>query len=189
MDATDDSISFGSSIHNVNSHELLDTKEHDKRKRFRQLSHAVAVASLHTSCYMQILLYLMSALQLMQKRKPNHKRKANVHHDHSSVINFIRSWDDDMFKGQFWLSWEFYYLLESLILYHKCQNGYNYEQHMKYATKSSGSPITLELWLFITPHLCSGAMYLDIIWYGISWRLFLRSFGLPFVTLMKQWIK
>jgi hypothetical protein len=73
-----------------------------------------------------------------------------------------------MFKRQFWLSPEDFHLLESLILDHKCQHGYDYEQHMKYATKSSGSPIMLELRLFITLCLRSGAMYLDMIWYGIS---------------------
>jgi hypothetical protein len=51
---------------------------------------------------------------------------------------------------------------------HKIRNGYDYEKHIKYASLSSGSPITLELRLYITLRLCSGAQYLDMIWYGVS---------------------
>ena len=72
-----------------------------------------------------------------------------------------------MLESHLYRYYEFY-LLESLILDHKSRNGYDYEQHIKYATQSSGSPITLELQLFITLCLCSGATYLDMIWYGVS---------------------
>jgi hypothetical protein len=51
---------------------------------------------------------------------------------------------------------------------HKERQGYDMECHYKYAPCSSGSPITLELQLFITLRLLSGAMYLDMIWYGVS---------------------
>ena len=83
-----------------------------------------------------------------------------------SLLDSFR--DDEMFKRQFRLSREDFSLLESLILDHKCRNGYDYEKHIKYATRSSGSPVTLELRLYITLRLCSGAMYLDMIWYGVS---------------------
>jgi len=72
-----------------------------------------------------------------------------------------------MLESHLYRYYEFY-LLESLILDHKSRNGYDYEQHIKYATQSSGSPITLELQLFITLCSCSGATYLDMIWYGFS---------------------
>jgi hypothetical protein len=90
-------------------------------------------------------------------------------------------------------------IVERLILDHKCQKSYNYKQHIKYATQSSGSPITLsitlELQLFITLYLCSGAMYLDIIWYGVSlksiseifWPIFPDTVGV--MKLVKDWSK
>jgi hypothetical protein len=93
----------------------------------------------------------------MQNRKPKHQYKANVHRDRASVIRFIHSWDDDMFKQQFRLSWEDFASLENLILDHKFRNGYDYEKYIKYASLSSGSPSTLELRLYITLRLCSGA--------------------------------
>jgi hypothetical protein len=39
--------------------------------------------------------------------------------------------------------------------------GYDDEKHFKFATLSSGSPVTLELGLFITLRILSGASYLD----------------------------
>jgi hypothetical protein len=54
------------------------------------------------------------------------------------------------------------------ILDHKIQNSYDYEKHIKYDILSSGSPITLEFRLYITLQLCSGAQYLDMIWFCVS---------------------
>ena len=141
----DDSQSNGSSTDTISSYELSSNKEEDTKKRYHLVSYAIAVASLHTSFYLRMLLYLINSLELIRKRKPKCKRKANVHRDWASVIRFIHSSDDDMFKWQFRLSWEDFYLLESLILDHKCRNGYDYEKHIKYATMSSGSLISLEL--------------------------------------------
>ncbi len=107
----------------------------------------------------------------MRKRKGvKRRRRANEERDRSSVIQFIRGWDDVMFKRQFRLCREDFYQLEQAVLDHKLRQGYNLERHYKYASWSSGSPITLELRLFITLRLLSGASYLDMIWYGVSIR-------------------
>jgi hypothetical protein len=44
---------------------------------------------------------------------------------------------------------------------------YDFGQHASYATRSSGSPIPLELWLYITLWILSGTSYLDMIWYAV----------------------
>jgi hypothetical protein len=114
----DDLQSIVSTTDSINSFELLAATEKDTKKNCHLLYNAVA--SLHTSFYLQVGFYLCNVLQLMWKRKPKCKRQANVHCDRESVIRFIDSWDDEMFKRQFRLSREYFSLLESLILDHKC---------------------------------------------------------------------
>jgi hypothetical protein len=77
------------------------------------------------------------------------KQKGNVQRNHSTVIQFIRSWDDTVFRHQFRMRREDFYELEKVIMDHKERQGYDMEHHYKYAFWSRGSPITLELWLFI----------------------------------------
>jgi hypothetical protein len=50
------------------------------------------------------------------------------------------------------------------------KNGYDAVKHSKMASKSNGSPISLELQLYVTLRLLSGAgaAYLDMVWYAIS---------------------
>ncbi len=79
----------------------------------------------------------------------------NVQRNCSTVIQFIPSWDDTMFRHQFRMCGEDFYALEKVIT----------DQDM---TWSSGSPVTSELWPLITLRLLSGAMYLDMIWYGVT---------------------
>ncbi len=67
-------------------------------------------------------------------------------------------------KRQFRFCHEEFYQLERAVSDHKLRQGYNLE----YASWSSGSPITLELKLFITLRLLSAASYLNMIWYGVS---------------------
>jgi hypothetical protein len=50
----------------------------------------------------------------------------------------------------------------------KIDGGYDLEQHHKYASLSSGSPISLELQLYITLRFLSGALFLDTVWYGVA---------------------
>jgi hypothetical protein len=55
------------------------------------------------------------------------------------------------------------------IMNYKTSNfGYDDEKHFKFATLSSGSPVTLELRLFITLRILSGASYLDMIWCAVD---------------------
>jgi len=115
----DDSFSNDSSTHSINSFQLLADHEEDRKKKCHLIYYASVVASLHTSYFLQVLSYLINMLQLMKKRKPKRQCKANVHRDWASVLRFIHSWDDDMFKWQFRLSREDFALLENLVLDHK----------------------------------------------------------------------
>ncbi len=55
-----------------------------------------------------------------------------------------------MFKQQFCLTQQDFVLLESIILENMARKGYNLEKHNAFATRSSGSPILLELRLNVT---------------------------------------
>jgi len=61
-------------------------------------------------------------------------------------------------------------LLEATILESMERKGYDLARHACYAARSSGSPISLELRLYITLRILSGASYLDMIWYGVEIR-------------------
>ncbi len=124
----DGSVSNDSSAHSISSYELLAYQEEERKKKLHLIYDASVVASLHTSCFLQVLSYLINVLQLMRKRKPKHQHKANVHCDRASVIRFIHSWDDYMFKQQLQLSLKDFALLKNLILDHKIQNGYDCEE-------------------------------------------------------------
>ncbi len=147
------------------------TSDTERVRHIHVISHLATVSSLNTMFYLQLLLLLFNYLPTMRKRKGvKRTRQANEQRDRSSVIQFIRGWDDVMFKRQFRLCREDFYQLEQAVLDHKLCQGYNLERHYKYASWSSRSPITLELRLFITLRLLSGASYLDMIWYGVSLR-------------------
>ena len=90
-----------------------------------------------------------------------HFRRPNVHRDRTHALEFIRSWDDDMFHRQTRLERaDFIPLLQSIApLISK-------NEHM--ARVSSGSAINPELLLVMTLRLLAGAQYLDMIWYQIS---------------------
>jgi hypothetical protein len=60
--------------------------------------------------------------------------------------------------------------METAILESMERKGYDFGKHASYATRSSGSLITLELWLYITLWILSGANYLDMIWYAVEVR-------------------
>jgi len=101
--------------------------------------------------------------KFMRKRKWNNKR------DHKTVIDFIQLWSDSIFQRQFRLSREDFYAIHQAIMNFKTSYcGYDEEKHFKFATLSSGSPVTLELILFITLRILSG------------------YYGPQFVTLMKH---
>jgi len=104
-----------------------------------------------------------------KKKKFMHKRKRNNHCDPKTVNEFIHSWSDSMFQWQFTLSREDFYAVDQAIMNYKTSHcGDDEEKHFKFATLSSGSPVTLELILFITLRILSG------------------YYGPQFVTLMKH---
>jgi len=75
-----------------------------------------------------------------------------------------------MFKRQFRLTRNDFFLLERCIYNKMSEKGYDSKKHHEYAVRSSGSPITLELRLYITLRILSGASYLDMVWYGVHVR-------------------
>jgi hypothetical protein len=75
-----------------------------------------------------------------------------------------------MFKRKFHMTRPDFFLLEATIMENMERNGYNHEKHNSFATRSSGSSISLELRLYITLRILSGASYLDMIWYGVEVR-------------------
>jgi len=86
-----------------------------------------------------------------------------VHHDRASVHLFMHGWDDDIFKQKFKLCYEGFTELEKALLDQKFRQDYDLERNYRYASRSSGSPNPLELWLF-TLRLLSGVSHLDMIW-------------------------
>ncbi len=108
----------------------------------------------------------LGPIVLPKKKKKRYtcKRKRNSHRYCKSVIEFIHSWSDSMFQRQFRLSRDDFYAVHEAIINHKAsQYGYEEKKLFKFATLSSGSPVTLELRLFITLRILSGASYLDMI--------------------------
>jgi hypothetical protein len=75
-----------------------------------------------------------------------------------------------MFRRQFRVTRDDFSLLETTILENMGRNGYNVSRHVAYATRSSGSLITVELQLYIMLWILSGASYLDMIWYAVDVR-------------------
>jgi len=157
---------------------------HELVSNVHAIGQVATVSSIDNIFYLQMLLLIFTYLPALRKRKGvKRKQQAKVQCDSASVIQFVHSWDDVTSKRQFWLTHEDFYQLEKAILDNKFRQGYDLERHYKYASRSSGSPIKLELRLFITLRLLGGASYLDIIWYGVS----LHSIpALLFVILMGQ---
>ncbi len=142
--------------------------------KIRLLNELVTAASVQMCGYLQFLLAMRCIVSTFRKRKRNmnvkRKRRCNVHRDRAADISFINSWSDDMFRRQFRVTRADFALLEGTILEHMQINGYDYAKHASYAARSSGSPISLELRLYITLRILSGASYLDMIWYGVEIR-------------------
>ena len=80
--------------------------------------------------------------------------------DRREALQYVRSWDDDMFRRQFRL----------------CRDDFGFVLHKiaplivrneVRAIASSGSSICPELRLMITLRILAGAKYLDMIWYRV----------------------
>lgn len=102
------------------------------------------------------------------------KRRAKAIRNREESWSFITSWDDNLFRRQFRLSREDFFLLCE-----KCKSVYpgkstcgmtNYQFALtkgRNSTPCSG-PITMEIKLAITLRILAGASYLDLIWYGVQ---------------------
>jgi hypothetical protein len=89
---------------------------------------------------------------LLRKGKSVLRSIRLMRQDWDSVIRFINSLSSSMLN-----------LLHTAILDYLNRNGYDESKHYKYARISSGSPITVELQLYVTLWLLSVVSYLDMI--------------------------
>jgi hypothetical protein len=109
------------------------------------------------------------SLSVIRNRYLQKQRLSNQIRSRECVISFIHLWDDVMFKRQFRLTRTSFWHLHNMLLLYKWENhDYYIQKHYKYAIRSSGSPVTLELQLYITIRLLSGASYLECIWYRVQ---------------------
>ena len=88
-------------------------------------------------------------------------RIGNSRNSRPEALQYVRSWDDDMFLRQFRLCREDFSDLLSKI-------APLIERNEVMARKSSGSSICPELRLMITLRILAGAKCLDMIWYRVS---------------------
>ena len=140
-------------------------------------------AALQMCSYLHILLLICHLVPLWTNRNPKkRKRQPNEHRDRSSVIQFIHTWSDDMLKQQLRLPRPDFFLLQHAIFGNMTKKGYDLKKNHALATNSSGSPITLELRLYVTLCILSSASYLDMIWYGVEIRSVPVIFGKRFAS-------
>jgi hypothetical protein len=101
MDSDDESdqLSTGS---NGSSSTLHAAKTNHLDMQLRVMNGFITAAALQMCSYLQLLLMLCHLVPLLRSRdRKKRKRKPNVHQDQYSVIVFIHSWSDEMFKQQF----------------------------------------------------------------------------------------
>lgn len=73
-----------------------------------------------------IFIVAMPSGPIVEKKKSQEEeQKPNVHRDQSSVIKCFHSFSDKMFKQQFCLTWQEFFLLESLVLENMTRKEYN----------------------------------------------------------------
>ena len=90
------------------------------------------------------------------------KRARNVVRDREGPLAQIATWTDEFFRRQFRVTRaEFSNLRESIAPFIRVRN-----EDM--ARRSSGSAVRLETKMYVTLRMLAGAMYLDMVWYGIS---------------------
>ena len=88
-------------------------------------------------------------------------RIGNCHNSRPEALQYVRSWDDDMFRRQFRLCREDFGFILKLI------DPLIRRNEIK-AIASSGSSICPEMRLMITLRILAGAKYLDMIWYRVN---------------------
>lgn len=88
-------------------------------------------------------------------------RVGNCRNSRPEALQYVRSWDDDMFRRQFRLCREDFGIVLSKI-------DPLIRRNEEKAKNSSGSSICPEMRLMITLRILAGAKYLDMIWYRVS---------------------
>ena len=121
-----------------------DTAESDQT-RFRKLA----------------LLTIVTATLLVSIIPTEPPRIGNSRNDRLHALQYVRSWDDDMFRRQFRICRE-----DFGILLHKIAP--LIQRNEAKAVASSGSSINPELRLMITLRILAGAKYLDMKWYRVN---------------------
>ena len=88
-------------------------------------------------------------------------RVGNSRNSRPEALQYVRSWDDDMFKRQFRLCrLDFGMVLAKIAPL--------IQRNEAMARRSSGSSICPEIRLMLTLRVLAGAKYLDMIWYRVS---------------------
>jgi hypothetical protein len=148
MDSNDESDQFSTGSNGSSSTSYAAKTNHLDMQFMNKF---ITAAALQMCSYLQLLLLLYHLVPLLRSRYcKKTKRKPNVHRNQSSVIAFIHSWSDEKFKQQFCLTRQDFFLVESIILENMARKGYNLEKHNAFTTRSSVSPISLELRLYVT---------------------------------------
>jgi hypothetical protein len=87
------------------------------------------ITNLFITLNLQKILHLYRVAHIAnRKRFLEKKRLGNNIRDRATVINFIHSWMDTMFKQQFRRKRADFWVLHNTIMDHKVQNGYNKER-------------------------------------------------------------
>ena len=107
------------------------------------------------------LLTIVTATLLISIIPTEPPRIGNSRNDRQHALQYVRSWDDDMFRRQFRICRE-----DFGILLHKIVPLISRNEAK--AIASSGSSINPELRLMITLRILAGAKYLDMIWYRVN---------------------
>jgi len=92
----------------------------EAQAKIRVLNELVTTTSLQICAYLQCALIISRIVSSLRLRKSSNKwkrkRRPNIHRDQNSVISFIHSWSDEMFRRQFRITRSDFTLLESTIL-------------------------------------------------------------------------
>lgn len=107
------------------------------------------------------LLTIVTATLLVSIIPTEPPRIGNSRNDRHHALQYVRSWDDDMFRRQFRICRE-----DFGNLLHKIAPLISRNEAK--AIASSGSSINPELRLMITLRILAGAKYLDMIWYRVN---------------------
>jgi len=93
-------VTIGSGI-NDDNHQDEDGRN-ELQHKLRIVNEFITVIHMQTCEYLQFLVLLRSIVPTIKRRRRRKRiRRPNIHHDRSSVLSFVHSWNDEMFKRQF----------------------------------------------------------------------------------------